>query len=1332
MEYGTTASYGTDSSLNSSLVTSHSVTLTGLSPSTTYDYAVMSANSGGMLATSTNFTFTTGLAPPPVITAVTATNITSSGATITWTTDQASNSQVEYGTSTSYGSLSSLNSSSVTSHSVTLTGLTASTTYDYAAMSANSGGTSATSANFTFTTGASGGGAITVTGNTCASWSYNNSTACTWTPSSPSVGNSIHCFVFNFSTTTAFSVTDNAGVPNTYTQNGTAIYHGTANAGYYALFDDLAVTNGPLTATTASVTGTGNFFGLSCYETAGGSEVIDGAVGTGSAASGSVSATINPTGTTDLASCGVSSSSNLTPGTGYTGIAPVPFSPTTSIYQVLTGSGSQTATATIAGGTDMICGTYSPSSAGPAPMITAVTATSITSSGAIITWTTDQASNSQVKYGTTTSYGSLSSLNSSLVTSHSVTLTGLAPGTTYDYAVMSANSTGTLATSANFTFPTLTVAPAISNVAATSITATSAVITWTTDQNSSSTVNYGLTTSYGSTSTGNGGTTTHSVTLTGLTPSTTYDYDVSSTNAASQSSTSGNFTFATSAAGAPSITAVTATSITSSSATITWTTDQASSSQVKYGTTTSYGSSSSLNSSLVTSHSVTLTGLTASTTYDYAAMSANSGGTLATSANFTFTTGASGGGGAITVTGNTCASWSYSNSTACTWTPGAPSVGNSIHCFVFNFSTTSALALTDNAGVGVPNTYTQNGSTYFGTASGGYYALFDDLAVTNGSLTTTTANLTGSGSFFGLSCYETAGGSEVVDGAVGTGSAPNGSVSSTINPTGTADLASCGVSSSNSITPGSGYTTIAPEPSSPTTSMYKILSASGSQTATATIASETDMICGTYSLSSGGTNVISSVTSSGVTSSGATITWTTSEASTSQVEYGTTTSYGTESSLNSSLVTSHSVTLTGLTASTTYDYAVMSMNSGGTLVTSTNFTFTTASTSPPVITAVTATNITSNGATITWTTDQASNSQVEYGTTTSYGTESSLNSSLVTSHSVTLTGLSASTTYDYAAMSANSGGTLATSANFTFTTTAAPVITAVTATSITSSGATITWTTDQASNSQVEYGTTTSYGSLSSLNNSLVTSHSVTLTGLTAGTTYDYAAMSANPAGTISTSANFTFTTGASGGGAITVTGNTCSNWTYSTSTACSWTPNPPSVGNSIHCFVFNFSTSTGFSVTDNAGAPNTYAQNGTMIYYGSANGGYYALFDDLTVTDGTLTHTTANVTGTGNFFGLSCYETSGGSKIVDGAVGTGSASSGAVSVTINPTGTTDLGSCGVSSSNNLTPGSGYTAIATAPFSPTTSMYKILTASGSQTATATIASGTDMICATYK
>ncbi len=92
-------------------------------------------------------------------------------------------------------------------------------------------------------------------------------------------------------------------------------------------------------------------------------------------------------------------------------------------------------------------------------------------------------------------------------------------------------------------------------------------------------------------------------------------------------------------------------------------------------------------------------------------------------------------------------------------------------------------------------------------------------------------------------------------------------------------------------------------------------------------------------------------------------------------------------------------------------------------------------TTPPVISNVQSSGITSSGATITWTTDEASNSVVEYGLTTSYGSSTS-NSSMVTSHSVPLTGLSSNTLYHYRVTSTDAANNTATSGDFTFTTSA--------------------------------------------------------------------------------------------------------------------------------------------------------------------------------------------------------------------------------------------------------------------------------------------------------
>ncbi|GAI84368.1 unnamed protein product, partial [marine sediment metagenome] len=88
------------------------------------------------------------------------------------------------------------------------------------------------------------------------------------------------------------------------------------------------------------------------------------------------------------------------------------------------------------------------------PAIFNIQETNITSSGATITWNTDENSTSQVEYGLDTSYGNATDLDTSLVTSHSVLLTGLASETLYHYHVRSKDASGNESISQDNTFPT--------------------------------------------------------------------------------------------------------------------------------------------------------------------------------------------------------------------------------------------------------------------------------------------------------------------------------------------------------------------------------------------------------------------------------------------------------------------------------------------------------------------------------------------------------------------------------------------------------------------------------------------------------------------------------------------------------------------------------------------------------------------------------------------------------------------------------------------------------------------------------------------------------------
>lgn len=88
-----------------------------------------------------------------------------------------------------------------------------------------------------------------------------------------------------------------------------------------------------------------------------------------------------------------------------------------------------------------------------------------------------------------------------------------------------------------------------------------------------------------------------------------------------------------------------------------------------------------------------------------------------------------------------------------------------------------------------------------------------------------------------------------------------------------------------------------------------------------------------------------------------------------------------------------------------------------------------------------------------------------------------------------------------------------------------PVISGVDISHITESSTTINWATDEPATSQVKYGTSDAYGSTTLLDDSLTTSHSVTLTQLKPKTTYHFRIRAVDEAGNEALSEDYTFTT---------------------------------------------------------------------------------------------------------------------------------------------------------------------------------------------------------------
>ena len=209
-------------------------------------------------------------------------------------------------------------------------------------------------------------------------------------------------------------------------------------------------------------------------------------------------------------------------------------------------------------------------------------------------------------------------------------MSGLSSSTVYEVQVTATCASGTSNASSIATFTTLTPCGVPTGVAASSITTTSATISWTVVSGATSyTLRYRPT----------GGTwtsvvvTSNSANLTGLSAASTYEVQVATTcnSGSSAYSSSINFTTLT-PCGVP--TGVAASSITTTSATVSWTAvSGATSYTLRYRPT-----GGTWTSVVVTSNTRTLTGLSSSTVYEVQVLSTCSSGNSAYSSSISFTT----------------------------------------------------------------------------------------------------------------------------------------------------------------------------------------------------------------------------------------------------------------------------------------------------------------------------------------------------------------------------------------------------------------------------------------------------------------------------------------------------------------------------------------------------------------------------------------------------------------------------------------------------------------------------------------------------------------------
>ena len=182
---------------------------------------------------------------------------------------------------------------------------------------------------------------------------------------------------------------------------------------------------------------------------------------------------------------------------------------------------------------------------------------------------------------------------------------------------------------------------------------------------------------------------------------------------------------------------------------------------------------------------------------------------------------------------------------------------------------------------------------------------------------------------------------------------------------------------------------------------------------------------------------ISNVEVSDVTETSAVVTWETDEPATSQVMVCDPDGLCTWTEQDTTLAIPHSVSLSDLKPNTPYHYTVISIDAEENEATREGELTTSAQgdTTPPVISGVDVSDRSESSAAINWTTDEPATSLVEYGTTDAYGSTTSLDEELTTSHSVTISGLKPRTTYHFIVRSQDgSGNEVISETDQTFTT----------------------------------------------------------------------------------------------------------------------------------------------------------------------------------------------------------------------------------------------------------------------------------------------------------
>ncbi|MFH1571689.1 MAG: fibronectin type III domain-containing protein, partial [Gemmatimonadota bacterium] len=263
-----------------------------------------------------------------------------------------------------------------------------------------------------------------------------------------------------------------------------------------------------------------------------------------------------------------------------------------------------------------------------------------------VAWQTDEASDSFVDFGRTAAYGSATG-SPELVQDHVVTLTNLEPGTAYRLRVYSNDADGNGPTySADQAATTSAAADRqrprfLSGPEVVARAPGSAVIEWVTDEATDTFVDYGTSITYGMELPLDDFARRHRLVLPQLSPATTYHYQVTATDrAGNEPAVSRDLSFTTPAAAddrPPRLYGVAVAQVTATTALVEWRTDEPADGYVDFGAGSGYGQSAG-SSDLGRQHQVLLAGLAAGQTYHYRVRSTDLAGNSSAGEDLTLRT----------------------------------------------------------------------------------------------------------------------------------------------------------------------------------------------------------------------------------------------------------------------------------------------------------------------------------------------------------------------------------------------------------------------------------------------------------------------------------------------------------------------------------------------------------------------------------------------------------------------------------------------------------------------------------------------------------------------